>query len=175
MFEIIAIAVVVAIAAILIYAATKPDTFRIQRAATIQATPEAIFPLINDLHAWSAWSPWEKKDPGMKRNFSTDAVGKGASYAWEGNKDVGQGRMEIAESSPPSRIEIRLDFIKPFDAHNIVEFHLEPQGDATRVTWSMHGPSPYLSKLMCIFFNMDKMCGKDFEAGLADLKAAAER
>jgi uncharacterized protein YndB with AHSA1/START domain len=169
------IVIAVLLAALLIYAATRPDTFRIERSIGIQATPEKVFALINDLRAWSRWSPWERKDPGMQRSFSGPDSGQGAAYGWEGNKNVGTGRMEIVEASPPSRIVIKLDFMKPFEAHNTVEFSVQPQGTATQVTWAMFGPMPYLSKLMTTFFSMDKMCGKDFEAGLAQLKVAAEQ
>jgi hypothetical protein len=175
MLKIIAIVVVVLIAGVLILAATKPDTFRVQRAASIKAPPEKIFALINDFNRWGAWSPWEKKDPAMKRTFGATTSGKGAVYAWEGNKDVGQGRMEIAESLPPSKVALNLDFVKPFAAHNLVEFRLEPKGDATNVTWSMQGDTPYFAKIIHVFINMDKMVGKDFEAGLANLKANAEQ
>ena len=163
------------LAAVLIYAATKPDTFRIERSTRIQAPPERIFDLINDLHAWSHWSPWEKKDPAMKRTFSDPASGKGASYAWEGNKNVGTGSMEIIAASRPDKIVIKLDFIKPIEGHNTVEFSFAEQGGETRIVWAMFGPMPYFSKLMTTFFSMDKMCGKDFEAGLAQLKAVAEK
>jgi uncharacterized protein YndB with AHSA1/START domain len=174
MLKTIAIAVVVLIAAVLVFAATKPDTFRVERSASIKAPPEKIFPLLNDFQRWDAWSPWEKKDPAMKRTYSASTSGKGAEYAWEGNKDVGQGRMEIAESVPPSKLAIKLDFLKPFETHNRVEFTLEPKGDSTNVTWAMQGPAPYISKLMQVFVSMDKLIGKDFETGLANLKAAAE-
>jgi uncharacterized protein YndB with AHSA1/START domain len=175
MFKIVAIAIGVAIAAVLIFAATQPDTFRVQRATTIKAPPERVFPLINDFQRWDAWSPWEKKDPAMKRTFGTATSGKGAVYGWQGNKDVGQGRMEIAESVAPSNVTIKLDFVEPWEAHNIVEFTLHPQGETTNITWAMHGPMPYVSKLMSIFMDMDRMIGKDFEAGLANLKAVAEK
>ena len=167
-------AVVVLLGALLIYAATQPDTFRIQRATSIKAPPERIFAVLNDFLRWDAWSPWEKKDPAMKRTFSAVTSGKGAVYAWEGNRDVGQGRMEIAESVAPSKVAIKLDFVKPFETHNIVEFTLEPKADSTNVTWTMQGPMPYISKLITVFVNMDSMVGKDFEAGLANLKAVAE-
>lgn len=163
------------LAALLIYAATKPDTFRIERDAIIQASPERVFELINNLRAWSAWSPWENKDPTMKRTFSGPESGKGAAYAWEGDKNIGVGSMEITDSSPPAKIVFRLDFIKPFEVHNTVEFTLFPQGDETRINWAMFGPMPYMSKVMTTFFSMDKMCGKDFENGLAQLKAVAEK
>ena len=175
MLKTIAIVVVALVAALLVYAATKPDTFRVQRSASIKAPPAKIFAILNDFQRWEAWSPWEKKDPAMKRTFSVVTSGKGAQYAWQGNSDVGQGRMEIAESTPPSKVAIKLDFVKPFETHNLVEFTLEPQGDATNVTWAMQGPSPYIAKVMQVFFSMDKMVGKDFEAGLANLKALAEK
>jgi uncharacterized protein YndB with AHSA1/START domain len=174
MLKLIAFVAVGLVAALLVAAATKPDTFRVQRAARIKAPPEKIFPLINDLHRWRAWSPYEKKDPTMKRTLNDIASGKGAVYEWEGNKDVGKGRMEIADTSPPSKVIVKLDFVRPFEAHNIVEFTLEPNGDSTHVTWAIHGPSPYISKLMGIFINMDSMIGRDFEAGLANLKTVAE-
>jgi uncharacterized protein YndB with AHSA1/START domain len=175
MFKMIAIVIGVAITGVLIYAATQPDTFRVQRATTIKAPPESVFPLVNDFRRWDAWSPWEKKDPAMKRTFSTATSGKGAVYGWEGNQDVGQGRMEIAESVAPSNVTIKLDFVEPWEAHNLVEFTLQPQGETTNITWTMHGPMPYVSKLMSVFMDMDRMIGKDFEAGLANLKAVAEK
>lgn len=173
MLKIAAFVLLALVAGVLILAATRPDTFRVQRAATINAPPERVFALINDFSRWSAWSPWERKDPAMKRSFGA-THGKGATYAWEGNHEVGQGSMEIAESVPPSRVAIRLDFVKPFEAHNLVEFTLEPRGDATAVSWSMQGHTPYFAKIIHLFFDMDRMVGRDFEAGLARLKAAAE-
>jgi uncharacterized protein YndB with AHSA1/START domain len=174
MLKIIAI-VVVLIAGVLVFAATRPNSFQVQRTATIQAPPEKIFPLINDFSRWNAWSPWEKKDPGMKRRFGTVTAGKGAAYAWDGNKDVGQGSMEITESAAPSRLAIRLSFVKPFEARNNVEFSLVPRGAATQVTWTMHGPVPYISKIIHMFVDIDRMVGGDFETGLASLKAIAEK
>jgi uncharacterized protein YndB with AHSA1/START domain len=175
MLKTIAIVAVLLVGAVLVFAATRPDAFRVQRATTIKAPPERVFAFINDFHRWDAWSPWEKKDPAMKRTLGASATGKGAVYAWDGNKDVGQGRMEITESSPPSKVAIRLDFVKPFEAHNLVEFRLVPTGDATDVTWSMQGRVPYVAKLVGMFCDIDGMVGKDFEAGLASLKSAAEK
>jgi len=175
MFKKIAIVLVVLIAGILIFAATKPDTFRVQREASIKAPPEKIFALINDFNRWGTWSPWEKKDPAMKRTFGAATSGKGAVYAWEGNKDVGQGSMEITESVPPSKVALKLDFVKPFEGHNIVVFTLQPKGDITNVTWAMQGDTPYFAKIIHVFIDMDSMVGKDFETGLANLKAAAEK
>ncbi|HEV7507869.1 MAG TPA: SRPBCC family protein [Thermoanaerobaculia bacterium] len=175
MLKIILIVIVVLIAAILAYAATRPSNFRVQRKTSIKAPPEKIFPLIADFHNWTSWSPWEKKDPALKRTYSGAANGKGAVYAWEGNRNVGSGRMEITDASSPSRIEIKLDFIKPFEGHNVTLFTLQPEADATVVTWDMHGPMAYMAKVFGIFVNMDKMIGNDFETGLANLKAVAEK
>ena len=175
MLKILAIVVVVLIVAILIYAATRSDTFRVQRSASIKALPERIFPLINDLHSHAAWSPWGKKDPAMKKTHSGAASGKGAVYEGDGNKEIGKGRMEITESSPPSTVVMAMHFIKPFEAHSTAEFTLEPSGDSTYVTWSLYGPQPYLAKVMHIFFDMDSMIGREFESGLANLKAIAEK
>jgi len=175
MLKIAAGSVVLLVAAVLAFAATRPDSFSVRRAASIQASPEKIFPLINDFSRWSAWSPYEKKDPAMKRSFSGPAAGKGAVYAWEGNGEVGQGRMEIADAVAPSRVTLKLDFVKPFEAHNKVDFTLEPKGGATEVTWAMDGPMPFISKVVTLFVDMDRMVGGDFEAGLANLKAIAEK
>lgn len=174
MFKIIAIVFIVVIAGVLIFAATRPDTFRVERSIIIKVLPEKIFPLINDLHSMSTWSSYEKKDRAMKRDYSGPASGKGAVYVWDGNKQIGKGNIEIVESSPTSKVTMTLNMIKPFEAHNIVELTLQPQGGTTRVTWAMHGPSPYISKLLGLFFNMDRMIGKDFETGLANLKTLAE-
>jgi hypothetical protein len=174
MLKIILIVIVVLIAGVLVYAATRPDTFRVQRAATLNAPPGKIAPLISDFHNWGAWSPWEKLDPAMQRTYSGAPAGKGAVYEWSGNGKAGAGRMEILDASP-ARVSIKLDFLKPFEAHNLTDFTLEPQAGGTRVNWDLHGPMPYLSKLMCVFVSMDKMVGKDFEQGLANLKAAAEK
>ena len=171
----IAIAVVVLVAALLAYAATRPDTFRVERSATMKASPEKVFVVLNDFRRWDSWSPWEKKDPAMKRTFGATTAGKGAQYAWEGNKDVGKGSMEIVEAAPPSRLVLKLDFIEPFEGHNIVEYTLTPAGGATTVNWAIHGPMPYVSKVISIFCSMDSMIGKDFEAGLANLKAVVEK
>jgi len=155
-------------------AAMKPPTFRVVRTTTIAAPPERIFGLLDDFHNWPAWSPWEKLDPGMQRTHSGAASGVGAHYAWAGNKKVGEGKMEILESTPPLRLKIKLDFIKPFEGHNITEFSLAPTGSATTVTWAMTGPSALMMRVLGLFMNMDQMIGKDFETGLANLKAQVE-
>jgi len=174
---IIAIVLAIAIAIVLILASSKPDSFTVRRSAVVQAPAERIFPLVNDFHRWATWSPWENRDPALKRTFSGAESGKGAVYAWDGNKNVGSGRMEILNASSPSKITIKLDFFKPFEAHNTAEFTFLPEGDAsaTNVVWVMQGPSPFMSRVMQVFMNFDAMIGKDFEAGLANLKKATER
>jgi carbon monoxide dehydrogenase subunit G len=171
----IAVVVVILIVAFLGYAATRPDTYRVERAASIKAPPEKIFAHINDLRGWGAWSPWEKLDPVMKRTFSGAESGKGAVYEWEGNSEVGKGRMEIAESDPSSKIVLNLHFLEPMEGQSTAEFRLEPAGDSTNVTWTMQGSNNYVSKVIGIFVSMDKMVGGHFETGLANLKAIAEK
>ena len=160
MLKVIGMIVVLAVVVVLILAARKPDHFRVQRSASIDAPPERIFPLINDFHRWDAWSPC--------------GSGRGSIYEWAGNSNVGSGRMEIVESSVPSKVAIQLDFLKPFEGHNIATFTMEPAGGATNVTWVMDGPTPFVGKIMHVFINMDRMVGTDFETGLANLKTAAE-
>lgn len=172
---IVVIALVVIIGGLVVYASTKPDDFRVQRTALVKAPPERIYPLIADLQAWKAWSPWEKKDPKMTRTFSGPQSGVGAAYAWDGDKNVGAGRMEITEATAPSKVVLRLEFLKPFEATNTATFALAPGVDGTTVTWSMDGKYNIFSKVMCLFMDMDKMVGTDFEAGLANLKSLAEK
>lgn len=167
--------VVLGIVVILALAARKPDSFQVTRTTTINAPPERIYPLIADFKAWSAWSPWEKKDPAMKRSYGGPETGVGATYAWAGDKNVGEGSMRIVEAQAPSKLALKLDFLKPFEAHNDVVFALAPQGAATTVTWTMTGPTPFVAKIMHVFFDMDRMVGGNFEAGLKAMKAAAER
>ncbi|AXQ30119.1 polyketide cyclase [Solimonas sp. K1W22B-7] len=174
MIKKILIALALAIAALLGYAATQPDIFRVERSTVVQAPAEQIYPLIADFHRWTQWSPYEKLDPALKRTYGGAESGLGASYAWEGDKNVGSGRMEITEATAPSKIGIKLDFMVPFEAHNQAEFTLQPEGSGTRVSWAMHGPANFMSKLMGTLFNMDKMVGGDFEKGLATLKSVAE-
>lgn len=160
------------IAAILIYAATRPDDFRLERSTRIQAAPASIMPHLADLRRWGAWSPWEKLDPAMQRSFSANAVGVGAAYEWEGKNNVGAGRMEIMQAEP-QRLLIKLDFQKPFKASSFTEFTLVPEGEATRVTWAMFGSNGYLHKLIGLICR-PSMMHRIFDQGLADLKAAAE-
>lgn len=172
---VIAAVLVIAMAIVLVLAATKPDTFSVRRSITVKAPPEKIFPLIADFHQWGSWSPYEHKDPAMQRTYGGASSGKGAVYAWDGNKNVGSGRMEILDASMPSKIVIKLDFFSPFEAHNTAEFTMLPQGEATDVTWLMRGPTPFIGKIMHVFINMDRMVGSDFEVGLANLKRLAEK
>jgi hypothetical protein len=175
MLKIIGIVIVLAVVGLLVYAAMQPEEFRIERSATVKAPPERIYPLIASLRAWGPWSPWEKKDPAMKRTFSGPDSGVGAAYAWEGNKDVGSGRMQITEAVAPGKVVIRLEFLTPFAATHTAEFSLQPNGGATAITWAMYGKNNFLSKLIGVFMDMDKMVGADFEAGLAGLKTLAEK
>jgi uncharacterized protein YndB with AHSA1/START domain len=178
MFEaivIIAVILAIAIAAVLVFAATKPDTLRVQRSIAINAPPERFFPLIADFHQWVTWSPYEQKDPAMKRTYDGAERGKGAIYAWNGDKNVGSGRMEILEATAPQKIVIKLDFFTPIEGHNTAEFTMLPQGDGTHVTWLMHGPARFVTKLVQVVMNLDNMIGKDFEAGLAELKQITEK
>lgn len=171
----IAVVLAIAIAAVLILAATKPDKLRVERTATIKAPAEKIFPLVNDFRQWRTWSPYENKDPAMTRTYGGAESGKGATYAWDGDRNVGSGRMEILDAPAPQKIVIKLDFFTPFEGHNTAEFTMLPQGDGTHVTWLMHGPANFLSRLIQVFINLDNMIGKDFEAGLANLKKVAEK
>jgi len=174
MIKIILVVIVLLVGGVLLVASTRPDALHVERAADVKAPPEKIFPLINDFHSWGSWSPYEKKDPGTKRTYSGATAGKGAIYEWDGNSDVGQGRMEILDSTP-SQIRIKLDFMKPLEGHDIATFTMKPDGNATKVTWAMDGPTPFLGKLIGVFMNMDTMIGTDFEAGLANLKTLTEQ
>ncbi|MDC6171124.1 SRPBCC family protein [Paucibacter sp. XJ19-41] len=174
MIKTIALVIVAALALLLIYAATRPDSFRVERSTRIQAPPEKIYALIHDLKGFNRWNPYEKKDPAIKGQYSAVTAGAGARYGWESDK-VGVGSMEITEVAAPSRVAMKLDFVKPFEAHNQVEFRLRPEGGATQVSWAMQGPSPFVSKLIGVFISMDRMIGQDFEDGLANLKSLVEQ
>ena len=163
-----------ALAVLLVYAATKPDTFRVERSVRIQASPEKLHAMINDLRSFNTWNPYERKDPALKGSYGPTTVGTGARYGWE-SREVGTGSLAILETVPASKVTMALDFVKPFEAHNQAEFTLQPEQGGTRVTWAMHGPVPYLGKVMHVFINVDRMVGTDFEAGLANLKSLAEK
>lgn len=176
MLKRILLVVVLLVVCILGYASTRPDSFTVERKISINAAPEKIYANVVDFKAWAAWSPWEKLDPKMNKTLGGPPSGVGATYAWTGNSDVGEGKMEVTGATPSSQVVVKIDFIKPFESRgNMATFTLVPNGGATDVTWSMNGPSPYVSKLMGVFVSMDKMIGKDFENGLSQLKAASEK
>jgi len=154
--------------------ALQPNEFKVTRSATMGAPAATVFDQVNDFHKWEAWSPWEKLDPSMKRTFEGSSSGNGAIYSWVGNDKVGEGKMTLTESKPGELIKIRLDFVKPFEDTCNVEFAFKPEGDKTSVTWSMAGQNNFMKKAICMFMNMDKMVGGDFEKGLAQMKAVAE-
>ncbi|MBO0758694.1 MAG: SRPBCC family protein [Bradyrhizobiaceae bacterium] len=169
------VAVVVVLAVItFVFALAQPDRFEVRRSTDIKAPAEAIFPLINNLHAFNTWNPFDKRDPNIKGTYAGPDSGNGASYSFESSKS-GTGSVEIVEAMPSSKVIMRLTMIKPIAADNRVAFTLEPEGDTTRVTWAMDGGVPFAGKIIHLVFNMDKMVGRDFEAGLADLKALAEK
>ncbi|MFT4564504.1 MAG: hypothetical protein ACI9BW_004271 [Gammaproteobacteria bacterium] len=175
MLKIIALIVFAALATVLTLAAFQPDSIHIERSIKIKAPEDLVFQKINDLHEWETWSPWAKKDPTMTVTYSGANSGIGAIYTWSGNSDVGKGRMEITDMSPTSRINIKLDFLEPFKVRNAVEFRLDSDDGFTNTRWSMQGPMPFTSKVFNVFVDMDKMIGGDFETGLANLKAIAEK
>ena len=175
MWKKILLGVVVVIVIFLIVVALQPAHFVVTRAATIQAPPERVFAQVNDFKAWNAWSPWAKLDPNCKYTFSDPASGKGATYAWEGDGNVGSGNMTILDTRPAEQIDIRLEFIKPFAGISPTQFTFKPEGtDATRVTWTMSGENGFIGKAFCLFMNMDKKVGGDFEKGLANIKGIVE-
>ena len=149
--------------------------FRIERSATIKASADAVFAQVNDFQNWRAWSPWEKLDPALKRSYDGPPAGTGSQYAWIGNKNVGQGRMTILDSRPGEIVRIKLEFFKPFAATNTAEFRFKPTEGGTAVTWSMSGHNNFMSRVMCLFINMDRMVGGQFEQGLANMKNVVER
>jgi uncharacterized protein YndB with AHSA1/START domain len=175
MLKKILIAVAVIIIVFVIVVALQPTDFSVTRAATIEAPPATVFEQVNDFKKWRAWSPWEKLDPELKRSYSGEPEGVGAVYAWEGNSDVGEGNMTITESRPPELVRLKLEFIRPMAGTSDTEFKFQPEGDGTRVTWTMSGKNDFMGKAICLFMNMDKMVGGQFEEGLASMKQVAER
>ncbi len=172
MLKTIGLVLLAAIVLVLGFAATRPDSFRLERSLRMQAPPEKILPLINDLHTFNTWNPWVRKEPSARQTYSGPPQGPGARAAWEG-KELGSGSMTIT-AVEPTKVTLQLDFLKPFEAHNVAEFTLTPAADGTTVVWAMHGPANYMTKVMGLFFSMDAMVGKDFEDGLANLKQLAE-
>jgi len=159
----------------IIVIAGRPDEFTVTRAARMAPPPEKIFPHVNDLHQWEAWSPWAKLDPNAKNTFSGAEAGSGAAMAWDGNKKVGTGKMTVTESQPNGLIRLRLDFQKPMQATNTAEFTFRPEGGQTVVTWSMSGKNCAMGKVIGLFMDFEKMCGCQFEKGLASLKSVVEK
>ncbi len=168
--------VVLVVAAFLVLLAFRPGTFRVQRSVVIAAPAEKIYPFIADFHAdgWGRWSPWEGIDPALKRSFSGAERGQGAIYNWEGNNNVGSGRMEVTQAAEPRRVDIQLDFYKPMKNSTRAEFSIDPAGSDQRVTWTMSGPVPYFARALHLVFSMDKMIGGQFDKGLSTLKAQVE-
>ena len=174
MLKIIFLALVVIIVGLAIFVSMQPAEFRVARSATMSAPAPLVFAQVNDLHNWEKWNPWQKVDPAMKLQFSGPPAGVGAAYAWQGNKDVGEGRLSIIDSQPSDQVRIKLEFLKPFTATNTAIFTFKPNGNQTEVTWAMEGRNNFMAKAMHLVMNMDKMVGGQFEKGLADMKAAVE-
>jgi Polyketide cyclase / dehydrase and lipid transport len=168
----IILALLVLLVALLAFVATRPGEFRIVRSRTVAAAPDLVHTFVNDFHKWPAWSPWEKLDPLLKREFSGPASGTGAAYHWSGSKKVGEGRMTITDSRVPNSVTIRLEFIKPWTTTNTTQFDFAPRGSGTEVTWPMSGHNNLMAKVFSLFMSMEKMVGPDFEKGLAGLDAA---
>ena len=170
----ILIAIAALVVVLVLVVASRPSAFRIERSIVIAAPPERAFVQVIDFRAWSGWSPYEKKDPQMKRTLGGAPSGRGATYAWAGNNEVGEGRMTIVESTEPSRIAIKLEFLKPFAATNLATFTFVPGPDGTKVTWAMDGKNGFMGKAISLVMDMDKMVGDDFQRGLVALKSIAE-
>jgi len=169
MLKKIAVGLVVVVAAGAAYVATRPSHFRVSRSRLVAAPPDVVYAYVSDFHRWPEWSPWEKRDPAMKREISGSPAGPGAVYSWAGNKEVGEGRMTITDSRPSQSVTIRLEFFKPWSATNTAQFDLVPSGSGTNVTWTMTGDHNVMAKAFSVFMNMDRMVGPDFEKGLASL------
>ncbi|MEX2142920.1 MAG: SRPBCC family protein [Pirellulales bacterium] len=174
MLKKILLGLAVIIVVFLIVVALQPSNFRVTRSATMAAPPAVVFAQVNNFHNWRAWSPWEQIDPEMKRSYEGPSAGTGAKYSWVGNSDVGEGSMTITESRPSDLIRIELEFIKPMEGTSDTEFTFEPKGDGTEVTWDMAGKNSFLGKAFCLFMNMDKMIGDQFEEGLANMESVVE-
>lgn len=174
MFLYILIALAVVVVGLIVVVAMQPSEFQVVRTTTMAAPPDAIFAQVNDFHKWEAWNPWAKIDPAMKQEYSGEDAGVGAKYAWEGNNQVGSGRMTIIESKPSESIAVQLDFEKPMKGTSVATFTFEPDDGNTRVTWQMAGDNNFMGKAIGLVMNMDTMIGGNFEQGLADMKAVAE-
>lgn len=174
MFKKVALVLGIVVAALLVVIATRPDEFKVERSVTVAAPPIVAFSQVNDFHGWASWSPWDKLDPNMKRVYEGSPSGQGAVYSWTGNDQVGAGRMTITDSKPGERVVIKLEFLKPFEATNTTTFNFAPQGEGTKVSWTMEGKNNFLTKAFTLVNDMDKMVGNDFEKGLAQMKVVTE-
>lgn len=174
MFKKVAIVLGLLVVGLVAVIAMRPDSFHVERSTMVTAPPAAAFGLVNDFHQWAKWSPWEHLDPGMKKTYEGPPAGTGAVYYWNGNDKVGEGRMTITGSQPSSRVDIKLEFMKPFATTNATTFTFTPQGAETKIVWAMDGHCNFVSKAMGLFMDMDSMIGKDFEHGLAQMKTVSE-
>lgn len=174
MFKKILLALVVLLAILVAVISMRPATYQVSRSTVIAAPGDVVFEHVNDFHHWVNWSPWDKMDPSMSKTFTGPASGKGSTYHWAGNDKVGEGEMKITESVPNQKVDIKLDFIKPFTSTAEVQFLVAPEGNGSKVTWLMNGHNNFMSKAMGLFMNMDKMIGDDFEKGLGNLKGIVE-
>jgi uncharacterized protein YndB with AHSA1/START domain len=175
LFKAILLVLAVIVIAFLSVVAAQPSEYRISRSATIAAPAADVFPQVNNLHNWNAWSPWAKLDPAAKNSFEGPAEGTGAIFKWSGNDQIGEGKMTIIESRPDELVRFKLEFVRPFEDTSTSEFTFQPKDDQTVVTWSMLGHKNFVNKAVCLFMNMDKMLGGDFEKGLAQMKAVVEK
>lgn len=175
MFKKIALAGLLAIGALAAVVATRPDEFRVERSITIAAPPEVVYSLVSDFKGWAAWSPWEALDPTMQKTYAGQPGQPGQRYEWKGNKDVGSGRMTVESAQSPSKIEIKLEFIEPWESSSQTVFSFDAAGAQTKVTWTMAGRNRFVEKAMTLWMDMDKMVGSDFEKGLSKLSEAAQK
>jgi len=174
MLKTVLLLIAVIVVVLLVVVALQPDHFRITRSATLAVPPSAVYGQVEDLHKWNDWSPWAKLDPNCKVAFDGPPAGVGASFAWAGNNEVGEGRMTITECRPNEAVVMRLEFVKPFAGTNTTEFTFKPSGAGTEVTWSMSGENNFMAKAVGLVMNCDKMVGGQFEKGFENLRAVVE-
>lgn len=174
MWKKILLGIVTIIAIFAIVVALQPAEYKVSRSATFDAPPEVVYAHLNDFHKWEAWSPWAKLDPSAKNSFEGPESGAGSIFKWSGNDEIGEGKMEILESKPGESVKIKLEFVRPMADVCDTDFALKAEGKQTVVTWTMAGKKDYVSKAVCMFMNMDKMIGGDFEKGLGNIKSIVE-
>jgi len=175
LFKSILLGLVAVFGVLLVVIAMQPSDFRVQRTISMSAPASAVFEQVNDFHQWEAWSPWAKMDPNAKNTFEGPTSGTGSIFRWDGNGDVGAGSMTILESEPSDRVRIKLDFIRPFEGTNDVNFTLKPEGDQTAVTWSMAGKNNFMTKAIGLVMDCEKLVGDQYDQGLANLKEIVEK